>query len=439
MVSLHKQIADYSFYRESLIRADLSSASISNSDERITGFKAEECLAMADFPLSLIFEEDRRLIREALADTINKKHSVQDLPFRVRNSDGTISWMAGSWQPAYDEGKSFICVRTCFRETTEQKKSIGYLQNCRIPPRRDYMNEPRDFYRDVLNNLSDGVYFIDKDKKITFWNSGAERITGYKREEIIGSCCKNSIINHVNSLGEKTCPVEPCPVTITFQTGKAFEGDLYLIHKNGYRVPVSIRTSAIRENGTEISGVAEVFRELYTKEQNIQRMQELEKLALLDPLTGVGNRRYGENVLKGFRDEFERYNWPFGVLFIDIDDFKQINDSQGHESGDVILKAVSTNLTNNIRPFDQVIRWGGEEFLVILKNVDSQNIGAISEKLRTIIQNSELPEKINIKQVTVSIGATNFQLSDTIEETIRRADRLMYKSKQSGKNRVTFG
>jgi diguanylate cyclase (GGDEF)-like protein len=166
-------------------------------------------------------------------------------------------------------------------------------------------------------------------------------------------------------------------------------------------------------------------------------IKELRKLALLDALTGLPNRRYLERTLRSRLDRMHRYGQSFGVLFIDVDNFKKVNDSYGHEVGDEVLKMVAQTLVRNIRSFDVVGRWGGEEFVAIIASVTEEELPGIAEKFRVLVGQSKLPPESHSVRVTVSIGAALAKPGDTKEVLLKKVDRLMYRSKARGKNRTT--
>jgi diguanylate cyclase (GGDEF)-like protein len=136
--------------------------------------------------------------------------------------------------------------------------------------------------------------------------------------------------------------------------------------------------------------------------------------------------------------EMLRYGWPFGVLFIDIDHFKEVNDVYGHDVGDEVLKMIANTFMNNSRPFDAVGRWGGEEFVAIILNVTEDRLYAIADRLRMLVEQSSLSVGRDTIRVTISIGATLALENDTAETLIRRSDQLMYRAKTSGRNCVSM-
>jgi diguanylate cyclase (GGDEF)-like protein len=137
--------------------------------------------------------------------------------------------------------------------------------------------------------------------------------------------------------------------------------------------------------------------------------------------------------------EVGRYLWPMGLLYVDIDRFKRINDSYGHEAGDKVLKAVAQTLVRSVRAFDVVGRWGGDEFILIIRNITEKNLGQLAEKLRLLIGKIFVTMAASEIGVTVSIGATPLTPDDTLDSAVGRADELLYRSKSDGRNRVTVG
>jgi diguanylate cyclase (GGDEF)-like protein/PAS domain S-box-containing protein len=293
------------------------------------------------------------------------------------------------------------------------------------------------FYKNLLDNLDEGVYFVDRDRKITYWSKGAQGISGYSSDEVVGKRCRDSILVHVDEKGSCLCE-GGCPLAETIETGNVCEATAYLLHKSGHRIPVSIRAAPIQKVDGTIIGAVESFRDRSTLEVVNLRLQELEKMALLDPLTGLSNRRHIEATLQIRLEELARYGWSFAVMFIDIDDFKGINDGHGHEVGDQVLKLVSMTLLNSLRPFDILGRWGGEEFVAVVVNVNENQLLQIASRALTLVGHSSLFSDLGAIRVTVSIGATMAKAGESVAEVVERADVLMYESKKQGKNRVTM-
>jgi diguanylate cyclase (GGDEF)-like protein len=169
-----------------------------------------------------------------------------------------------------------------------------------------------------------------------------------------------------------------------------------------------------------------------------RKIDLLQQKVFFDPLTQSGNRRYFEAQFPSALLEIKGETVNHGLLFLDIDHFKQVNDTYGHNIGDQVLCMVAETLRSNLRSSDIIVRWGGEEFAVLLRHVTAAETQSIAEKLRALVERSHLPIGETPLRVTISIGATLLREDDSIESVIERADQLMYQSKSGGRNRVSF-
>ena len=289
-------------------------------------------------------------------------------------------------------------------------------------------------YRELLDNLYDGVYFVDLNRIITFWNKSAERITGYSEDEVLGKGCCDNLLAHVDENGNSLCK-SGCPLLATMKDGRRREVNTYLRHKNGHMLPALVKVNAIRNSKGAIIGGIQSFADNSAVMAIRERAADLEKMTLIDPLTGVGNRRYADMSLQNKLSELKRYGWPFGVLFADLDDFKRVNDTFGHEAGDEVLKIVARTMLNNLRSFDFIFRWGGEEFLIIVANVDELQLRTSAERLRIMVQNAGLRLGSKTIRITVSIGGTLVKTDDSEKSILNRIDDYMYQCKKAGRNR----
>lgn len=163
--------------------------------------------------------------------------------------------------------------------------------------------------------------------------------------------------------------------------------------------------------------------------------QELHRLAITDPLTGIFNRNQLNNILPQEIRRGLRYDKSFGVLMVDIDHFKRINDTWGHDIGDKVLQNTAQVLSKFIRENDTLVRWGGEEFVIIVLEVDEQNLILFSDKLREKIEDENYG---TVGEITVSVGATLFRENDIPDALISRADKALYKAKEKGRNTTVY-
>jgi len=166
------------------------------------------------------------------------------------------------------------------------------------------------------------------------------------------------------------------------------------------------------------------------------RSETLQHAALTDGLTGMQNRRYFDDALKEYLEEFRRIEKPVGLMILDLDHFKQVNDTHGHDVGDEVLKAVAGCLRGMTRYHDVVARLGGEEFAVVTPNMDAELLARFAERIRKAIANmSVMSGNVRLK-VTTSVGLAVWDRKESAEDFYRRADRQLYEAKRLGRNRV---
>lgn len=292
-------------------------------------------------------------------------------------------------------------------------------------------------HKQLCDNLFDGVYFVDEERRVTYWNGGAEALTGFTKSEAVGRHCFDNFLNHVDERGSRLCH-NGCPLSASLRDGKRRECEVYLQHKSGHRVPISVRVSPVVDDWGTIIGAVEVFSDISTQKRLERRARELESIASTDPLTGASNRRDIWMKVQQEMLEVQEFGRTSGLLVIDVDHFKKVNDSFGHAAGDAVLKAISDTLTRTLRLGDNVGRWGGEEFLLIAKNVGSKELAIAAERYRRLIATSSVCFDSQVIEATVSIGAALLTSERTAEATFQKADALMYVSKSGGRNRSSI-
>ena len=229
----------------------------------------------------------------------------------------------------------------------------------------------------VFENLYEGVYYVDTNRQILFWNAGAERITGFTSQEVLNRYCYDNILMHTDEKGTQIC-IKGCPLHQSMADNEIKTAFVYLRHKSGYRVPVSVRAIPILNQGV-VCGAIEVFQIQQELLEAMHDVEELKLLALTDHLTVLPNRRYISTFLESKLRESRALGINFGVLFIDIDHFKVLNDQHGHTAGDEVLSVLSKTFTNILRTSDMIGRWGGEEFLGVCICKDDE---ALAENCR---------------------------------------------------------
>jgi len=198
-----------------------------------------------------------------------------------------------------------------------------------------------------------------------------------------------------------------------------------------------------------------ILKELHElKEQNLSLKKEIENYhkeikylqnelasaraeANFDFLTGLVNRKRFERAIEDAIKDFHKKNYPFSIIFVDVDNFKKVNDTYGHLVGDIVLKEIASIFKFYLRANTVVGRIGGEEFCILLPGVEIEDAKNIAERLRKIIENREIKlEDGTVLKVTASFGVTQVKMGDTLKTILERADKALYKAKKTGKNKV---
>ncbi|MCX8075586.1 MAG: diguanylate cyclase [Aquificaceae bacterium] len=277
----------------------------------------------------------------------------------------------------------------------------------------------------ILSLTNTGVVVLDKEGKVVFLNQTACDILGYSKEELLGKSFHNMTHYHVG-------PAESCPIHKAVSLGHSYQGEDSFMRKDGSLIEVELDVKPI-----QIYSILEgAIMSFYDISEMKKREKELYTMAVHDKLTGLYNRWYAEDF---FEKEFARMNrqsLSISLIMLDVDNFKKINDTYGHNVGDEVLRSLAGIIRKSVRSYDLVVRWGGEEFLVLLPDTDAQEAVSIAERVRSSVEAFSME---GIPKFTVSIGVTSYRVEDTVESFIERADNALYLAKSKGKNCVVVG
>jgi diguanylate cyclase (GGDEF)-like protein/PAS domain S-box-containing protein len=288
----------------------------------------------------------------------------------------------------------------------------------------------------ILDSISDGVYVTTEDREIIYWSAGAERLTGYSAEEVVGMHCYDNILVHTDANGRQLCYGQ-CPLARAIETGAADgAAEVFLQTKDGRRLPVYVKMNVYLEDGQK-RGV-EVFGtlEAVAGREIAEQVQELSRSSITDPLTGLFNRRYFDAYLDQQFELYKRLDRTYGVLFLDIDRFKNVNDRLGHLVGDATLKFIADIISKGSRKMDVAARYGGDEFALICAVANLDQLEIAGRRLVSMVQTSHFmaAERAGMK-LTVSAGGALVEPRDaTVHDVLARADEAMYRVKRSGRD-----
>lgn len=349
-----------------------------------------------------------------------------------RRKDGTLYWVASTILPFVDEAglpSRYVSVRT---DITTIKEAQRVLERSRdelerlVETRTGELAEREEVLHGITNAAQDAVIMIDASGRVTYWNPAAERMFGFTESEVIGV-----------GLGELIVPERYLERARTRFSRFAETGEgaaigrtttLQARHRNGTEFPVEVSLSAIKLRG-QWSAVG-IVRDAT---ERVQAEERLKQLATTDPLTGICNRRHFDEVLASEIHRAARFSSPLSLILFDIDHFKRVNDSFGHQAGDRVLTQLAVTVSHTIRTVDLFARWGGEEFVVLLPGGDLNAGRVLAEKLRMALEKQPFSD---VGQVTCSFGVAELAPGDTADALIRKADHCLYRAKASGRNRV---
>lgn len=277
---------------------------------------------------------------------------------------------------------------------------------------------------ELFNDAFEGVYLVDENRTILFWNHGAEELTGYLGTEVIGKRCHDNILMHVDSKGENLC-AKRCPLEQTMKDGQVREILVYLRHKQGHRVPVNVRSVPIKDDSGNISFTMEYFMKSVLTD-NTEQMKALARKAFIDSVTGLPNKDYMEGKLKSLLSSSGNGESSFGIMFIKLDNLSQIADDYGLAATNEALKVAAKTIAENVESGNIVGRWVGGLFILVLTHTDKKStILNWANKIRSLIQQSSVPGyadlniKVCIGGIVTRVGENIELVSRAMEEQVR--------------------
>jgi diguanylate cyclase (GGDEF)-like protein/PAS domain S-box-containing protein len=381
-----------------------------------TGYSVDECMAMHDFAGTLIHPDDMpRVAPELLKGRQGLRGG--DLEFRCVRKDGALIWLSASWVPIYDAKGLLTGFRMSGRDITERKR---FEEELRIAA--------------VAFESLEGMMVTDADGTILRVNSAFTECTGYAVEEVVGRTPRML----QSGRHDKAFYRE---MWDTIHRDGGWQGEIWDRRKNGEIYPKWLTITAVTgENGavTHYIGTHHDITERKIAEERIK------ELAFFDALTRLPNRRLLWDRLRQAIAVSAQTGTCGALLFLDLDNFKTLNDTLGHDKGDLLLQQVAARLSGCAREGDTVARVGGDEFVIVLGSLSASRdeaasqTEAIGESILSVLAGACQLEGVDYR-TSASIGATVFQGHEaSIDELLKQADLAMYKCKERGRNAMCF-
>ena len=383
--------------------------------EDIVGWKSEDVIGKKSteppYRFWVNLSERNRMVEE-----LKSGRDVMHRETDFWRSDGSIR--KGIYSARLIDVVGQECLLFILQDITEQKKM------------EEALRQSEEKYRSILENIQEAYFEVDLMGKFTFFNDSSCRLTGYSREEL--ACANYSQFSDKETVEDVLKAFKKI-----YKTGESNEGlDWLIIRKDGTKRYVEATVSLKKDLSGTPTGFKGVIRDI-TERKHIE--QELKDMATHDALTGLPNRLMFSQLLNHAIQSARRYQRQFAVFFIDLDRFKIINDTMGHEAGDQLLREIANRFRQSLRSVDVVSRLGGDEFIILVEEVNELNqIATLAQK---ILASTIKPVLIMDKEcrVTASMGISIFPTDGEDDQTlIKNADIAMYFAKEEGKNNYQF-
>ncbi|SMP87886.1 PAS domain S-box-containing protein/diguanylate cyclase (GGDEF) domain-containing protein [Epsilonproteobacteria bacterium SCGC AD-308-O04] len=371
--------------------------------KEMLGFAEDEIDSTLDEWKNRIYPEDIEQVYADITAHIEDKSNTYINEHRVKCKDGSYKWILDRGLiVSRDVDGSPVRMVGSHSDISERKQSQLRLE--------EYM---RIIDKNVISSTT------NLNGKIIKASQAFCDISGYSKDELLGR--NHNIVRHPDMLQALYKELWE-----TIQAGNVWKGEIKNMHKNGSSYWVDITISSVKNEKGETISYAAIRHDITDKKR-------IEELSVTDRLTQLYNRLKLDEIFAMKLATAGRYNTPFSVVIIDIDLFKLVNDTWGHQAGDDVLKEFSAIIKNNARETDIVGRWGGEEFLILSSDTDLDGAIKLSEKLREMVSSFKFSFT---GHKTASFGVSSYHAGDDEKTMIKRADDALYRAKENGRNRV---
>jgi len=364
--------------------------------------------------------EEVEALEEHFKGLLSGKMGALTQERRFIRKDGTTFWGLISTSTVQNKDGRQMWVVAMITDIDAQKRV------------EEALRESEERLRFITENTQDVVWQLDRDLRFTYINAADERMRGYKREEVIGHHFKEIVNPPGHQIVDQALQLRFGQASRAPANGaESFE--VQLCCKYGRRIWAEINSTPIRDHFGHVVGFIGVTRDATVRRETHNKLLEQ---TIRDPLTGLFNRRYLDESLERELSRAKRDNLPLSLLMIDIDHFKRLNDTHGHQAGDEVLKRLGELIRHGARRADLPCRYGGEEFLLVLPNVSSEIAADRAEKWRQAFEQERIGfgDKL-VLSATVSVGVATYPTDgENCEALVRSADQALYTAKHSGRN-----
>jgi diguanylate cyclase (GGDEF)-like protein len=320
-----------------------------------------------------------------------------------------------------------------FSELGKRQAELPW-QAAAAPPQRTVVETRSVFEQQLIDAMQDGVVFVDERSTILLWSKGAERLTGVSGAAATGRQFTPSLLDMCNTAGRRVRD-EACPVARALANGTQLRQRLEILGRHGGHVAIDLHAIPVHAADGQVQGATVLLHDAEPEATLEEKCEALHAEVTKDPMTKVANRAEFDRMQALFMETHQQAGQPCSLIMTDIDHFKSINDTYGHQAGDEAIITVANLLKQMCRAGDLVARYGGEEFAVFCADCSAADAARRAEQLRRKL--SETPHAVlGNKRMTASFGVTQLQPGDTTESMLRRADKGLLMAKEKGRNQV---
>lgn len=377
--------------------------------QELVGYSLPELIGMES--ISLVHPDDREATRENAIQML-KKRRKNPYEFRTITKTGQVRWTMETVIPIYFDGR---------RETLGNYMDISDRKEA-----EEALKASEERYRTILENIEDGYYELDLKGNFTFFNESCRKIFGYSREEMMGlnesQCMDGETRDKLFGIANKV-----------HESGKSEKcSNLEIVRKDGFKRHVEISVALIKDTNGNATGFRGIVRDV---DERKKAEATILHMAYHDALTGLPNRVLFNDRLNVAMSSAKRNNKKFALMILDLDKFKAVNDTLGHDVGDQLLQSVANRLRARLRRSDTVARLGGDEFILLLPEIDhAEYADVVAKKIVDSFRRPFLLGKHDLN-VTASVGIAVYPDHGVDFDALKKsADIAMYKAKEHGRN-----
>jgi diguanylate cyclase (GGDEF)-like protein/PAS domain S-box-containing protein len=429
-------IADHSYDVELWIGAEGRLIWINPRVHDMFGYTPEECLAMENFPAALVNPEDVsrtiRQIRQAL-----RGNAGQDFEFRARRKDGSLLWGAADWRPIYGGNKDYLGIRISIRDVSQRREAEHRLAATVVELRhsqsvqQEYLKRAQDEHARLsalLSAMEFGILFVNGGNEVVYFNPAFSRLWQIPpAAHLIGGNPLQALEQSASALAR---PEDQMPHLFTLRGGREVPGSYEIQMADGRLI--TQQCYPVEDVNGDPVGHIWMFEDVTLERQTAE---QLINLAERDALTGLYNRhRFNEESSRMMADA-QRGNSRLALLYFDLDEFKFINDTFGHQAGDAMLIRVAGDVASQVRRNEIFSRLGGDEFAILVPDISDNMLRVLAERIVRSISMLKFEFEGQSLRLTTSLGIAIYpDHAGTVDELVAHADAAMYQAKEAGKN-----